>query len=251
VETAAGCHGDCGKVAGEGFPPGWPGTVAGTGVAANGHMRLTPLVLRSLLALAVTVVASTPVLAGAPTDQLRQHVDQVIKLLDDPALKGKPAERHAKVRKIAEDIFDYPDTARRALGRHWNDRTPQERQEFSQVFSDVLDRAYISKIELYQGEKVTYAGESIEGDEATVKTKIITNKGTEVPVDYRAHLKNGRWLVYDVIIEGVSLVANYRSQFNKIVQTESYAVLLDKLRAKDVEPAASPGPSPRRPAPAR
>jgi phospholipid transport system substrate-binding protein len=180
---------------------------------------------------------------------VRPPISCGIKLLDDQALKGKPSERHAKVRKIAEDIFDYPDTARRALGRHWNDRTPQQRQEFSQLFGDVLDRAYISKIELYRGEKVTYAGESIDGDEATVKTKIITDKGTEVPVDYRAHLKNGRWLVYDVIIEGVSLVANYRSQFNKIVQTESYAALLDKLRAKDVEPAASPGgPSPRRPA---
>ena len=203
------------------------------------------------LATAVTFVAmvAMPALAGAPTDQLKQRVDEVIKVLDDPALKGKPAERHAAVRKIAEDIFDYPDTAKRALGAHWNQRTPQEREEFVRLFADLLDRAYIGKIDLYQGEKVRYGGDTSEGDQATVKTRIVTKQGSEVPIDYRMHLKDGRWLVYDVIIEGVSLVSNYRTQFNKVVQTESYPSLVQKLRSKEAEPAANAAPRERRTTP--
>jgi phospholipid transport system substrate-binding protein len=203
------------------------------------------------LATAVTFVAmlAMPAMAGAPTDQLKQRVDEVIKVLDDPTLTGKPAERHAAVRKIAEDIFDYPDTARRALGAHWNARTPQEREEFVRLFADLLDRAYVGKIDLYQGEKVRYAGDTIEGDQATVKTRILTKQGSEMPVDYRMHLQGSRWLVYDVIIEGVSLVSNYRTQFNKVVQTESYQSLVQKLRAKEAEPAASAAPKERRTTP--
>jgi phospholipid transport system substrate-binding protein len=212
----------------------------GTSVAASGGMLTHTVAIASLLAL--IVATAVPAGAGVPTDQIRQRVDDVVKVLEDPALKSKPAERHAAVRKIAEEIFDYPDTARRALGPHWNARTPQERQEFIRLFAELLDRAYIGKIELYQGEKVRYAGDTINGDDAMVKTRIVTKKGSEVPVDYRLHLKDGRWLVYDVVIEGVSLVSNYRTQFNKIVQTESYPALVQKLKAKEAEPAASPGP---------
>ena len=118
-----------------------------------------------------------------------------------------------------------------------------------QLFADLLDRAYVGKIDLYQGEKVSYVGETVDGDGATVKTRIVTKRGSEVPVDYRMQLKNGRWLVYDVIIEGVSLVPNYRNQFNKVVQTESYQSLVQKLRAKETEPAASAAPRERRTTP--
>jgi phospholipid transport system substrate-binding protein len=196
----------------------------------------------AISALVMLVLAFTPAWAGAPTDQLRGHVDEVVRILDNPALKDKPAERQAAVRKVADDIFDYPDTARRALGPHWNERTPQEREEFTRLFGDLLDRAYISKIALYQGEKVRYGSESADGDEAVVKTQIVTKSSQTVPVDYRMHQKTGRWLVYDVIIEGVSLVSNYRTQFNKIVQTESYQSLVSKLKARVAEPAASPRP---------
>ena len=198
------------------------------------------------VALAVLLVLqATPAAAGVPTEQLKQHVDEVIRVLDDQSTKGHSAQRHAAVRRIAENIFDYPDTARRSLGTHWATRTPEEQKEFIAIFADLLDRAYLSKIDLYQGEKVRYGAETVEGDLATVKTTLVTPKGTSVPVDYRMHLVGGRWLVYDVIIEGVSLVANYRTQFNKIVQTESYASLVQKMRAKQAEPAASPRTSPR------
>jgi phospholipid transport system substrate-binding protein len=194
----------------------------------------------ALIALLSIAFVATPALAGAPTDQLKSQVDRVVKILDDPGLKSRPAERHEAVRKIAEEIFDYSDTARRALGTHWNQRSPQEREEFTRLFADLLDRAYISKIDLYQGEKVKYVGESLEGDEALVKTMINTKSGTDMPVDYRMHMKDGAWRVYDVIIEGVSLVSNYRTQFNKIVQTESYDSLVQKLKARAATPAASP-----------
>lgn len=186
--------------------------------------------------------------AGAPTDQLKRHVDEVVRSLEDPTLKAAPAQRRATVRKISERIFDYKETARRALGRHWAARTPQEQEEFVGLFADLLDRAYFARIDQYQGEKVRYTDETIDGTEAVVKTVIVTTRGSEVPVDYRMRLTGGRWLVYDVNIEGVSLVANYRTQFNKIVQTESYENLVQKLRAREASPAAS-GPSNRPPGP--
>jgi phospholipid transport system substrate-binding protein len=185
------------------------------------------------------VLPAVPASAGAPTDQLRKQVDQVVHVLDNPALKEKAA-RHDAVRKIAGEIFDYNEMAKRSLGTHWASRTPEQKQEFVSLFSDLLDRAYFSKIELYQGEKVRYGTETVDGDQATVKTMIVTPSGSEIPVDYRMHQTDGRWTVYDVSIQGVSLVANYRTQFNRVVTTESYESLVQKLKDKDATPAASP-----------
>ena len=151
-----------------------------------------------------------------------------------PALKARPAERRAAVRRIAEQIFDFEETARRALARHWRTRTPEERREFVALFADLLERAYIGRIESYAGERVTYAGDTVEGNVATVRTRLTTREGTEVPVDYRMRRADGRWLVYDVVIEGVSLVANYRSQFNRIIETSSYEELVSRMRAQAV-----------------
>jgi len=194
--------------------------------------------LPAALALAL-VLQALPAEAGAPTEQLRQRVDEVIRVLDDPGMQDRPAQRRGAIRKIAENIFDYPSTARRALGSHWSARTPEEQREFVALFADLLDRAYLSRIDLYQGEKVQYTNETIDGDQATVSTVLVTPKGTSIPVDYRLHRVGNRWLVYDVVIEGVSLVANYRTQFNRIVRTESYDVLVQKLRDRQTEPAAS------------
>ena len=200
-------------------------------------MRKLSVALTALLAFSLPVL---PASAGAPTEQLRKQVDEVIRVLDDPALKGKAAERRDAVRKLAGEVFDYNEMARRSLGTHWNARTPEERQEFVALFSDLLDRAYFSKIDTYQGEKVRYGAETVDGEQATVKTAIIGKDGKEIPIDYRMHQVNGRWSVYDVSIQGVSLVANYRTQFNRVVTTESYESLLQRLRDKDATPAASP-----------
>jgi phospholipid transport system substrate-binding protein len=190
--------------------------------------------------LAAGLVVVGPAHAGAPTDQLRGQVDRAIATLEDPALRQKPDARRAAVRRIAEQVFDFEETARRALGRHWQARTPEERREFVGLFTDLLERTYISRIETYSGERVVYAGDTVEGEEATVRTRLVTRDGKEVPIDYRMRRAGDRWLVYDVVIEGVSLVANYRTQFNKIVQTESYESLVQKLRARSVAPSASP-----------
>ena len=187
-----------------------------------------------LLAIALVV---SPVQAGAPTDQLRTQIDRVLKILDDPELKkeGKQKDRRATVRKIADEVFDFGETAKRSLGRHWQPRTPAEREEFVQLFADLLERSYISRIELYGGEKIGYLGDSIEGDLATVRTKLTTKHGTEIPIDYRMLTRGSRWVVYDVIIEGVSLIANYRTQFNKIIQTSSFKELVKKMKTKQEE----------------
>jgi phospholipid transport system substrate-binding protein len=201
----------------------------------------------SSLVIALWLGLATPALAGPPTDALRKHVDQGVKVLGDPALKNQAEARRAQLRRIAEEIFDFPDTARRALGPHWSARSPQQQQEFVRLFSELLERSYFSKIDNYQGERVNYTGETIKGDEAVVKTSIALRSGADVPVEYRMHLANGRWLVYDVVVEGVSLVSNYRTQFNKIVQTESYDALVQRLRAKDASEPAASAPSSRSP----
>ena len=204
--------------------------------------RYRASIIASLVAVFVIPLGAVPAFAGAPTETLKTTVDQVVKILGDSSLRDRPDAKRTEVRKVAEGIFDYPETARRALGQHWNARTPQQQQEFVKLFADLLDRSYVSKIDMYQGERVHYGAESVQGDEATVKTTISTKNGSDIPVDYRMHQKNGRWLVYDVIIEGVSLVSNYRTQFNKVIQTESYDALVQRLRAKDSgEPSASPG----------
>lgn len=195
------------------------------------------LLLALLAALPLLVVR--PAAAATPMEQLRADIDRVIKTVEDPELRkqGRVKERRAAVRKIANQIFDFSETAKRSLGRHWQARTPAEREEFTQLFADLLERSYISKIELYGGEKIAYAGESVDGDQAVVHTRILTKQGSEVPVDYRMlkHSNDGRWQVYDVIIEGVSLVSNYRTQFNKIIQTSSFRDLVKKMKAKQEE----------------
>jgi phospholipid transport system substrate-binding protein len=201
-------------------------------------LRRVALVL--VPALVVAALAARSAAAGAPSDQLKTQVDRVLQVLDDPELKkeNKVKDRRAAVRKIANEIFDFGETARRSLGRHWQARTPAEREEFVQLFSDLLERSYISRVELYGGEKIQYLGDTNEGDQAKVQTKLLTKGGSDIPIEYRMHRKGDRWLVYDVVIEGVSLVANYRTQFNKIIQTSSYQELVRKMKTKQEELAS-------------
>ena len=189
------------------------------------------------VALVVTLVLSRDGWAGPPTDQLRAQIDRVVKALEDTELKkeNRHKERRHAVRRIAEDIFDFNETAKRSLGRHWPQRTAAERKEFVDLFADLLERSYLSKIELYNGEKIMYLGDTVDGDYATVRTKLLTRQGTEIPVEYKMVRQADRWIVYDVVIEGVSLIANYRTQFNKIIQTSSYQELVRKMKSKQAE----------------
>jgi phospholipid transport system substrate-binding protein len=180
---------------------------------------------------------AAPARAGAPLEQLKTQIDRVLRIMDDPAMKkeSQMKERRAAVRRVADDIFDFQETAKRSLARHWQPRTPAEQMEFVRLFADLLERSYISRIELYGGEKIAYLGDALDGEQAVVRTRIVTKSGSEVPVDYRMLKRSDRWLVYDVVIEGVSLVANYRTQFNKIIQTSSYAELVRKMKVKQDE----------------
>jgi phospholipid transport system substrate-binding protein len=196
------------------------------------------VVIALLTAVAVGLgPGAPPAGAGEPMERLRTQIDRVVKTLDDTSLKreNKVRERRQAVRKIADEIFDFGETAKRSLGRHWLPRTAAEREEFTRLFTDLLERSYISKIELFNGERIVFLSDALDGDQAVVHTKIITKQGTDIPIDYRMLRKGDRWLVYDVIIEGVSLVANYRSQFNKIIQTSSYQELVKRMKTKQEE----------------
>jgi len=204
-------------------------------------MHIPTVMKTSIRAFAATVLALALLVpqivgAGAPTDQLKSYVERVLKTAQ--AGRGSASER-ATIRKLADELFDWQEMAQRSLGPHWRERSPAERQEFVPLFADLVERGYISKIEQYDGEKIQYTGERIEGDLATVRTKVITKQGTEIPIDYRMVLRNGRWMIYDVDIEGVSLVANYRTQFNSVVRRSSYQELVKRMKSKE-QPAASP-----------
>ena len=131
---------------------------------------------------------------------------------------------------MALEAFDVTEAARRALGPHWPKRSPAEREEFAELFQGLLERGYLSRIGEYGGERVQYVGERVDGEYAIVRAQIVTNKGTQVPVEARVLRKGDRWLMYDVLIENVSLVASYRSQFDRVIRTSSYEELVKRLK---------------------
>jgi len=184
---------------------------------------------------ALGIVASTQgAWAAGAAEQLRSAIDHVLDTVSDQALKGdeKRAERREAVRKIAGRIFDFKEIAHRSLGRYWLTLSEAQRAEFVDLFADLLERSYIPKIELYGGEKIIYGGEHVDGDAATLSTKIITKNGNAVPIDYRL-LKHGeRWMIYDISVDGISIVLNYRTQFNKIMQASGYNGLVEKMKSK-------------------
>ncbi len=155
----------------------------------------------------------------------------MVKVLDDPALDQ--TQRRNQIRAIALEAFDVAEAAQRALGPHWARRTPAERREFVGLFEGLLERGYLSRIGEYGGERVQYVGERIDGDHATVRAVIVTQKGTQVPVEARVLSRDGLWKMSDVLIETVSLVASYRSQFDRVIRTSSYEELIRRLKAKE------------------
>ena len=184
----------------------------------------------AIVAVSASLVSVPPVVAGPATDQLKASVDNVIRLLEDPAARADHQARRVALRRVADNIFDFQEIAKRSLGPHWQKLSDKEREEFVALFGDLLERAYASKIEKYSGEKITYAGEVVDNDQVTVKTRFSTKQGSEVPIDYRMLRRGDGWRAYDVTVEGVSLVANYRSQFDKILASSSYAELVSRLK---------------------
>jgi phospholipid transport system substrate-binding protein len=182
------------------------------------------------------LVSGMPVsgLAGEPTDQIKQTTDKILSIIANPALKppSKIAEREKLIRQAVDERFDWEEMARRSLATHWTKRTAEERKEFVRLFADLLERTYMRKVEDYSGEKVLYEGETKDGDYVKVKVKIVTKKNKDIPVEYRLKKEGKEWFIYDVSIEGVSLVNNYRTQFNNIIVQSSYENLIKRLKEK-------------------
>ncbi|MEJ2695889.1 MAG: ABC transporter substrate-binding protein [Candidatus Sulfobium sp.] len=185
----------------------------------------------------VILIGVRPVLAGVPMDEVKKTTDEVLGVLRNKELKGPEKEelRRQKILEIVSKIFDFREMAKRSMGIYWRRRTPEERKEFVPLYKDLLNATYMRKVEKYTNEKIVYTDESIEGDYAVVRTRVITKTGTEIPLDYRLMKKDGRWVVYDVVIEGVSLVNNYRSQFSQIIRSDSYEELVKKLKKKTMK----------------
>ena len=181
---------------------------------------------------------------ATPREAVVTAVQQVVTVLEQTARSRAGAEPisratiqrgRVEMRRIATDLFDFDEVGRRVLGRHWAGRTPDEQAEFLALFTDLLERAYVGRIEAYSGERIVYAGEVVDGDYALVRSRILTKRRTETALDYRLHRAAGRWKVYDVLIDGVSFVSTYRSEFNRIIQVHSWDELMDRLRKKRVE----------------
>jgi phospholipid transport system substrate-binding protein len=191
-------------------------------------LLVIPVVL-SCFFLAGPAVAQTSV-----TPEVKKTVDEVVRIVTDKELKKPQNEK--KRRKALRDtigaIFDFGEMSQRAMGAHWKELSPAEKNEFSGLFETLLENTYANKIESYNNEKVIYQKENVEDDYAEVRTKILTVKHDEYSMNYRLINKGGKWVVYDVVIEGVSLVSNYRTQFNKIINNQGYKELLKKLHSK-------------------
>ncbi|MEW6246325.1 MAG: ABC transporter substrate-binding protein [Nitrospirota bacterium] len=177
----------------------------------------------------------------SPTEVVRATINEVIRILEDKRLQA--ADQRAHRRRLLEDAigrrFDYTEMAKRVLAAAWNTLNEAERAEFVGLFRSFLSDRYASKIEGYSGEQVAYLAERREGSFAEVRTKLISSK-VEVPVDYRLMAKDGKWYAYDIVVDGVSLVRNYRSQFANIIRTSSYQELVRKLRERDIREERNP-----------
>jgi len=193
--------------------------------------------LAAWLMVAGAAVASP---AMGPRATVESALVRVTGVIQDGELNGKHvADRRGEVRRLARDLFDFDEISRRALSRHWAPRTPDEQAEFVALFSDLLERSYMNRIEAYAGEKITFTGEALDGSFATVRSRVVTQRRSETALDYRMHVREGRWQVYDMLIDGVSFVSTYRSQFDRVIQAESYGSLVDRLRKKNFDTAVA------------
>jgi len=201
-------------------------------------------------AIALLLFAAATTTGAAPREVVQRAVTRVLELIDaggqaTPGERGgflaalSNVRRRGQIRAVADELFDFEEVSRRALSVHWAARTPAERAEFIGLFTDLLERAYIGRIEGYSGEKILYVAEKIDGDFAIVRSRIVPRRPSarvrETGLEYRLHKKDARWKVYDVVIDGVSFVSTYRSQFDRIIKASSYPMLVDRMRGPDVK----------------
>jgi phospholipid transport system substrate-binding protein len=193
------------------------------------------LIASTLLLLALT---ASPHAAG-PAQEIQAGIEKVIAILKDPALKpeSKRAERLDQLRTVVYSKFDFAEMAKRSLGAQWQRRSADEQREFVKLFTELMENGYASNLEGYDGEKVIVAGEKQDGEFAEVDTKVISKKGEEIVINYKLRQTGGNWKVYDVVIENISLVSNYRSQFNRVIAQSSFDELMRRMRNKQFDTA--------------
>ena len=187
-------------------------------------------------ALTLVMIVGSGAWAGSPTEDLRGFFAAAGRILDGPEAEDTPGQRLIAIRAITAEIFDFSGAARLSLGHDWNARTPAERAEFVGLFADLIERSFImavaSRVRLSEAVKVRYLGESRDGDVATVRTTISSKTGAELPFDYRMIERGDRWAIRDVVVDGVSLAANYRAQFSRVIHISSFSELVELIRAK-------------------
>jgi phospholipid transport system substrate-binding protein len=190
---------------------------------AKGRAPLLRAIRFAVAACLLVSLGGSPVFASTPKETLKASVDAIVAILQDPELRkpAKVVERRKAIHAIVVANFDFHEIGKRALARHWQDRTPEEREEFVVLFSDLLWRTYIDILEKYENESVQYLGEDVRDGLAQVSTSIVS-KGREIAVDYRLMSSGENWRVYDVLVEGISLVNNYRAQFDKLILSKSF-----------------------------
>ena len=208
-------------------------------------MRLTSFKFQfaSLALAALFLVAGSPVAESAQTQvttDLKATIDKVLDIVRDEKYKADAKARRKLLREVIDARFSYEQMSMRSLAQDWNVRTPEEKKQFVDLFGKLLESSYASKIESYRDEKINYTQEEIKDGYAMIKTEIVRKSDT-IPVDYKLVNVGGKWLIYDFIIEGVSMIRNYRSQFSKIIQKESYGGLVKKLSDKISELESSNG----------
>jgi phospholipid transport system substrate-binding protein len=202
-----------------------------------------------LLMIAAAMVAVTVEPAGRPSEIVQASVGEVAATLalEDTTgyvlgagrgVRADSEQARAEIRRIAGDLVDFDEMARRSLSRHWAGRTRKEQAEFVELFTNLLERTYLSRIQSCAREKIVYLEEHIEGPFATVKSKV-TGRRVETGLDYRLLLKNGRWKVYDVVVDGVGLVSTYRSEFDDVIRSSSYRALVEQMREGNVAPVTT------------
>jgi phospholipid transport system substrate-binding protein len=189
------------------------------------------------------MVAGAMAATSSPRDVVQAAVTRVVAVLQDDFQAGRldrtrSEMRRTEIRRVASELFDFDEMARRTLTRHWHARTADEQAEFVRLMTDLLEGSYIGRIEQFSGERILYLSERIDGHYATVRSRIVTRRPSEIAVDYRLQLREGRWRAYDVLLDGVSFVATFRAEFDRIIQQSSYAGLIDKLRKRAIHTTA-------------
>jgi phospholipid transport system substrate-binding protein len=184
--------------------------------------------------LAMLFFVALPLHAGAPSDEIRTAIDTGVQILKSAKLDTSKdrAPVIAQLREIVYPRFDFEEMAKRSLGSHWRRLDPQQQKEFVTAFTELLETTYADKIDLYEGQRVEYVGETIDKNYAEVNTRVIGKGGESYSVDYRLHQIGGKWRIYDVIAENISLVNNYRSQFNRVVVNSSVEELIKRIKQK-------------------